>query len=265
MNKPHPLAPVYSTQLSSPSPYELSNGKPVLSEPVTLEHADAVIAGAIAIGTDPGAIKPMLNAGYSPDPTILRAPDISVGRNVGGSGWIRGAPELAIRYVEPNQDKEDLARFVFEMLTAGSRWVWVVRLGGPWQIDVYSFAELKRTYRAGERIAAPGVLRNPIRVEWMYMRELASDAAFTNLMAARGFTDISSVREDGRKIGKMEGKRAGRRDGLREALRAMFEARGWPLSEAQSLAIAHCDDREKLLDWTRAAAVASGPEGLRFE
>lgn len=265
MNKAHPLAPIHAYQLDAPSPYELSDGKLVACAPATIEHADAVLAGAIAIGTDPTAIKPMINCGYSPDPTILRAPDISVGRFIGGSGWVQGSPELAIRYVEPTQDAEDLARFIFEMLTAGTRWVWVVRLGGPRRVDVYSFAIVKRSYTSGQSIEAPGVLKNPVRVDALYMRELATDAAFTNLTQRRGFNDLQAMLAYSDKIGSMRAKRAGRRDGLREAIRLLFDARGWTLSEAQDAAITHVDDREKLRDWMRAAAAACSPAALRFE
>lgn len=264
MNKPHPLAPVYAYQLRAPSLFELSRGAPVACAPSTLRHAEAVQAGALVVGTDPDAVHPMLYAGYTPDPTILRAPDISVGRFVGGSGWIQGAPELAIRYVEPDQDREDLARFVFELLTAGTRWVWVVWLGGPARVDVHSFAVLKRSYASGERIPAPGVLRNPVLTDALYLRELALAAAAVNLAQTRGFSDLEALHEEGCKLGERRGKRAGRREGLREAIQLAAQARGWTLSEAQREALRWCDDREKLESWLAELVQAAEPAALRF-
>lgn len=264
MNKPHPLAPVHAYQLRAPSPFELSRGAPVACAPTTLRHAEAVQAGALVLGTDPDAVHPMLSAGFTPDPSILRAPDIAVGRYVGGSGWIQGAPELAVRYVETDQDPEDLARFVFELLTAGTRWVWVVRLGGPARVDVHSFAVMKQSYFSGERIPAPGVLRNPVLVDALYLRELAMDAAAVNLAQRRGFSDPEAMHAEGCKLGERRGKRAGRREGLREAIQLAAQARGWTLSEAQQAALRWCDDREKLEDWLAALVRAEAPDALRF-
>ena len=65
------------------------------------------------------------------DEKNLRAPDISVGNLRGEPGWGRGVPPLAIEYADRGQDEAELQTKIRELLGAGTRFIWVVRLSGP--------------------------------------------------------------------------------------------------------------------------------------
>src|SRR5690606_25923776 len=85
----------------------------------------------------------------------------------------------------------------------------------------------------GEELLAPGVLKNPVRVEALYDREAAHEATLRNLLQRRGYQDLEAVREEGRK----EGNKEGHTHGLRTAVRDLCEVLGVALSPERDAAI----------------------------
>ncbi|KYF47276.1 hypothetical protein BE08_24550 [Sorangium cellulosum] len=77
----------------------------------------------------------------------------------------------------------------------------------------------------GEELLAPGVLKNPVRVEALYDREAAHEATLRNLLQRRGYEDIEAVREEGYARG------------LRTAVRDLCEVLGIALSPERDATI----------------------------
>ena len=69
------------------------------------------------------------------DPDRVRAPDVAVvlyasrPRETIGSGYLEGAPDLAVEVVSPGDAANDLAERVADWLAGGASAVWVVRSG----------------------------------------------------------------------------------------------------------------------------------------
>jgi Uma2 family endonuclease len=58
-----------------------------------------------------------------PDVAVVRRDRVPTGR---GSGFVRGAPDLAVEVVSPSNTAADLQEKVAEYLAGGARYVWVV-------------------------------------------------------------------------------------------------------------------------------------------
>ncbi|MBI4705912.1 MAG: Uma2 family endonuclease, partial [Deltaproteobacteria bacterium] len=129
--------PFRADQIRCGDPYELSDGHPIRLSPTAGRGAGAVSHGATALGTDPAATEAGVDAGYSPDPGTLRAPDVAVGNVPDAPGWIRGVPALAVEYADTGQNEDDLAQKIDELLAAGTKLVWVVRLAGARRVEVH--------------------------------------------------------------------------------------------------------------------------------
>jgi hypothetical protein len=103
--KPSPLLPTSqgpfrADQIRPGDSYEISHGHAILYLPTGGRGAKAISAGAQALGTDPAAQDVGFDAGFSPAPDTLRAPDLSVGSIPDAPGWVSGAPPLAVEYAD---------------------------------------------------------------------------------------------------------------------------------------------------------------------
>ena len=236
---PHSRGPFHADQVRPGDPYELSNGHPVRCSPAGGRHSGANADGASVIGSDPDVESVGVDAGFSPEPGTLRAPDVAVGVS-SEPGWSPGAPPLALEYADRGQDEDDLADKIHDLLGAGTRWIWVVRLVHP-----------------GDELTAPGVLRNPVPVEALFNRKAAERVTFRNLLQRQGYDDLDAVRTEGRQLGAREGELKTLRSTLLEAC----EAKGFALTDDQMELVRSCEDPDRLKAWFRhAIRVASVDE-----
>lgn len=237
-------------QLSSPSSYELSDGHALLCQPAAPRGGAAAVAGAVALRTDPAVVEAGVEVGHRLGDKTLRAPDLSIG-NVPAErpGWAEGAPPLAVEYADTGQDYADLEVKVQELLAAGTRYLWVVRLTGPRRVEVHEPGKPMRVVDADGVLTAPGVLQNPVPVAALYDRNASLDVALRNLLQRQGFSDLEAVREESR----VEGERKGRA----EALLTVLATRGLLVSEAQRARILGCSDTVTLDRWLTNATTAS--------
>jgi hypothetical protein len=53
------------------------------------------------------------------------------------------------------QDEESLQDKIVDLLAAGTRFIWVVRLTGPRRVEVHELDRPMRTVSAGEELRAP--------------------------------------------------------------------------------------------------------------
>jgi Uma2 family endonuclease len=245
--------PFRADQLKPGDRYELSKGHAIFCASTGGDGARGNVAGAQVLDSDPGVESSGIDAGFTPDGATLRAPDISVGGVPDQRGWIAGAPPLAVEYASVGQDEEKLQEKIVDLLGAGTRFIWVVRLVGARRVEVYEPGQPPRTVGPGERLSAPGILRNEVPVEALYDRSVAHDVTLRNLLQRRGYPSVDSIREEGRE----EGREAGLLTASRAALYAVVAARGLTLSEADAQRIAACRDATLLVAWTRRAATAS--------
>lgn len=244
--------PFRPEQLGPSDRYELSRGHAIYCAPTGGVGARAVLAGSLVIDTDPNVEDAAIDPGFVPEGGTLRAPDIAVGVP-NTPGWVPGAPPLAVEYAGVGQDERDLQTKIQEFLTAGTRFVWVVRLVGPRRVEVHT-PEGVRVLGGSDTLTAPGVLKKSIPVAALYDRELAHDRALENLLERFGYPSLEAVREEGREagleVGREEGLELGRDAGAREeaikALTGIAELRLGPLGESH-----------------RAIIAASSLEGLR--
>ncbi len=256
--------PLVSADLRPGNRYELHDGHPIYCAPTGGDGARGTIAGAEILDTDPAVKEAGIDAGYSPTPGMLRAPDVSVGNVPDQFGWIKGVPPLALEYAGTGQDEAKLGAKIDDLLQAGTRFVWVVRLVGPRRIEVYEKGKPMRTCGPGEELAAPGILHNKFPVEAFYDRGTAHRLTLRNLLQRQGYENLEEVREEGREEGRgkgrEEGREAGREEGREEgrvaALLTVLGARGIEIPEAQRAQIAACRDAATLDGWLRRAASA---------
>jgi len=207
--------PFRAAQLRSGDPYELADGHPIECLPSGGRHAKSNSSGAFILESDPDVESVGVDAGFTPDEHNLRAPDIAVGHIPDTPGWIPGAPPLAVEYADTGQDERDLQAKIHTLLGAGTRYVWVVRLTGPQRVEVHTPDGLQMAY-PGDALKAPGILRNPVRVEALYDPAAAHEAALRNLLQRRGYRDLDAVLEKGREEGQEEGRKEGRKEGREE-------------------------------------------------
>jgi Uma2 family endonuclease len=237
--------PFRADQLNPDDPYELSRGHAIHCMPTGGRGARAAGAGAKALGSDPAVVELGLDAGYSPDPGTLRAPDISVGPIRNEPGWIPGVPPLAVEYADTGQDEEQLALKIADLLAAGTQLVWVVRLTGPRRIEVHAPGKPVRLANPGERLEAPGILANPVPVEALYDPKASAEVASRNELERLGYASLDAVRAEG----------------LRSAIHEVLTARGLTVPEDVTVAIASCQDFALLKRWVgKAVTVASAAD-----
>jgi len=237
--------PFRTHQLRESDRYELSDGHAIYCAPSGGTHARAAVVGSAVLASDPLVESAGLDAGFTTDDMNLRAPDIAVGNVPDKPGWIKGVPPLAVEYASVGQDEAELQVKIEQLLTAGTRFVWVVRMVGPRRVEVYTKDSPTQTLGPTEQLEAPGILQNAVPVEAMYEPSVARDATLRNLLQREGYTDLASVRAEGR----AEGREEGQLRGARQALRAAITARGWTTPPAVDTRISQTTNATTLQSW----------------
>jgi hypothetical protein len=210
------------------------------------------------VGWDPAVKEFGVDAGYSPVPDMLRAPDVAVGNVPNKPGWIQGVPQLAIEYADVGQDEDDLQQKIEDLLGAGTQVLWVVRLTGPRRVEVHRRGEGPRTALPGEHLTAPGILQNPVPVEALYDHTAAERTTLRNLLQRQGYEDLEAALQQGREEGRLAQARA--------TLRRVLERRGLAISDAISARIDACTDIARLDAWhDRAMDVKSAHEVFEID
>jgi Uma2 family endonuclease len=255
--------PFRADQLRPGDPYELSQGHPVHCLPTGGRGSKASTVGAGVLASDPAVEDVGFDTGFSPAPDTLRAPDIAVGSIPDEPGWVQGAPALAVEYADRGQDEGELALKIQELLAAGTRYVWVVRLTGPRRVEVHKKDAAMSVAHPGDELQAAGILANPVPVEALYDREAAREIVFRNLLQREGYTSLDAVRAEGEAAGRVEGEAAGRvqgeAEGLRTAIADVLIARGLPVGDDLGAALASANDPAVLRALLRQAATATSP------
>jgi Uma2 family endonuclease len=249
--------PFSADQLRSGDPYELSNGHPILCMPTGGRGAKATNVGGAVLASDPAVQDVGVDAGFSPSPETLRAPDLSVGEVPDQPGWIQGAPPLAVEYADTGQDEADLRIKIQELVAAATRYVWVVRLTGPRRVEVHQPDQGVRIVNPEEQLEAPGILANPVPVKALYDRETARQVIFRNLLQREGYASLDEVRAEGEAQGRAVGEAEGEVQGLREAVTEVLTARGFAVAGDLRTALAGCGDPAVLRSVLRQSVIAS--------
>lgn len=242
--------PFTAGQVREGDRYELSEGHPLYCSPAGGRHAGSNHLSSLVIGSDPAAEEVGIDAGYAPKPGMLRAPDLSVGKVPDIPGWVKGVPPLAIEHADEGQDEPELQQKIRELLAAGTRHIWVVRLVGPRRVEIYEPERPMRRATAGELLQAPGILKNPVPVEALYNKALALDIALQNLLQRRGIPSLDEALREARRAGE----RAGEARGKAEAVLTVLAARGLVVSEEERRRVLACADLPTLERWLARAA-----------
>jgi len=221
-NLPTTKGPFKAEYLRSGDPYELSKGHAIQCLPTGGRGSRANLLGGAVLASDPAVAEAGVDPGFAPEPDTLRAPDVAVGEIPDVPGWVKGAPLLALEYADSGQDEVALADKIADLLAAGTRMVWVVRLSGPRCVEVHQPQQPVQLYRPGQRMEAPGILKNPIPVEALYDREAAHAVTLRNLLQRQGYSDLEAVRAAGAAEGEARGRLDGRIATLLEQLTAKF-------------------------------------------
>lgn len=199
--------------------YELSDGHAIYCAPSGREHAGRTVSGALVLDTDPAVEWSGMDAGFSPEPGTMRAPDVAVAPPGPEIGFIPGVPRLAVEYAGPGQDLADLRVKIAELLDHGTQQVWVVHLVGPRRVDVHTPGAPPRRCVPGDLLTAPGILQNPVPVVALYDREASHQAVLRNLLQRAGYSDLDAVRDEGRAEGREEGREEGLAAGVGQGQR----------------------------------------------
>jgi hypothetical protein len=251
---PSSQGPFRADQIRPGDPYELSHGHAILCLPTGGRGAKAISAGAKALASDPAVQDVGFDTGFTPAPDMLRAPDLAVGIIPDEPGWVAGTPPLAVEYADTGQDESKLAGKIRDLLEAGTRFVWVVRLTGPRRVEVHQAGKPVRVAHPGTELEAPGILANPIPVEALYDAKVSDEVSFRNLLQRHGYASLDAVR--------VEGEARGEAAGLREAILDVFAARDLTVGEDVQVMIAGCEDLALLRRWHRQAITAASPADL---
>lgn len=214
--------PFVADQIRSGDPYELSNGHPVLCLPTGRRGSTRNLTGATALETDPKVTAAGIDLGVSTEPGMLRAPDVAVGPIEDEPGWATKAPPLAVEYADGGQDEAELQEKIHELLGAGTKLIWVVRLQGPQRVEVYERGKKQRIVDGQGTLTAPGILQNPVPVAVLYDRDAAHEATLRNLLQRKGYASLDAVRaegiEEGIEAGRTEGIEEGRAEGIQAGI-----------------------------------------------
>ncbi len=170
-NLPTTKGPFKAEHLRSGDPYELSNGHAILCLPTGGRGSRANLLGGMVLDSDPAVTEAGVDTGFAPEPDTLRAPDVAVGEIPDVPGWVQGAPLLALEYADSGQDEVELAEKIADLLKAGTRLVWVVRLSDSPYVEVHRPQQPVQLYQPGQLLEAPGILKNPVPVEALYDRK----------------------------------------------------------------------------------------------
>lgn len=235
--------PHRSDEFHSGDPYEISDGHLIECEPTGGGGSKQVMRGGSFLCWDPAVEEAGVDTGFSPEPTMLRAPDIAIGNVPDEPGWVEGAPELAVEYADIGQDEAALARKIKDLLRFGTKFLWVVRLTGPRRVEVYEAGKPMVLMTPGQELKAPGVLQNPVPVEAMFDAKAAREMALKNLLGRYGYKDLDEVKQEARKEGREEGREEGRVEALRLAIRdmAVFLGIPWEAERERAVGLMHAD------------------------
>lgn len=254
--------PFYADQIRPGDRYELSDGHPVYCQPTGGRGSRATLVGGAALQSDPAVTSVGTDTGFTPSPKILRAPDLAIGAIPDEPGWVAGVPLLAVEYADTGQDEADLAQKIRELLAAGTRYVWVVRLTGPRRVEIHTPDTSMRLANPGDELTAPGILKNPVPVEALYDQQVSEGVVLRNLLERQGYTGLDAVREEGRIEGKEEGREEGALAGLRDAVRTLLAARGLKISADSETTLSACTDPATLKGWLEKAMTAESADTI---
>jgi hypothetical protein len=262
--------PFHADQVHDGDRYELSGGHPIYCAPAGPEHAGRSLTGAAVIASDPDVEWAGVDAGFTPEPGTLRAPDLAVAAPASGRGWIPGAPLLAVEYASYGQDEADLQTKIGELLRGGSRFIWVVRLVGPRRVEVHRPNEAMQVFGSGDELHAPGILRNPVAVDALFDRAAADRATLRNLLQRAGYAGLDAVRDEGREAGREEGREAGleegreegRVEGMTEAILALLAGRGVAVTPEVEARVRAGRDPNLFKTWLLAATRVTDPNRI---
>lgn len=247
--KPRVQGPYTADQIQSGDPYELSNGWLIECPPAGGLDSGSSVLGAAVVGSDPTVTESGVDTGYSPNPKVLRAPNVAVGNVPDTPGWVQGAPHLAIEYACADRDEAKLAAKIEDLLAMGTKLLWVVRLDDPRRVEVHRRGEPTRVAWPGEHLEAPGILKNPVLVESLYDRAAAEQATLTNLLQRQGYASLEAVRAAGRDEGALLA--------MRDALRRVLSRLGLSPNAVYDARIEACANLAVLERWLEAAITAS--------
>ena len=223
--------------------YELSNGHRIYCSPTGGDGARNNGVGFGVLDTDPAVDAAGVDAGYTLGRRhTLLAPDIAVGNVPDKPGWIAGVPPLAVEYAGSGQNEPDLQRKIIQLLDAGTKLVWVVRLLGERRVEVYERGQAMALYRDGTELRAEGILRNPVPVRALFDRSVAHKQTLRNLLQREGYDTIDQILakglDEGRKEGLDEGRKAGLDEGRKDTLIRLSERKlGRPLSAPEQASL----------------------------
>jgi hypothetical protein len=250
--KPQP-GPFRAHDIRPGDRYELSAGNAVYCPPAGGTGARSTGYGFELVDSDPAVESAGVDAGFTPSNATLRAPDVSVGVP-DEPGWIQGAPPLALEYAGAEQDEASLQTKVTELLEAGTRWVWVIRLVEPRRVEVYERGKATVTKSHGDVLTAPGVLKNAVPAEALWDRQSAHAATLRNLLQRVGYESLDAVRQEGFEAGFNEARFL---IAMADALRTVLSARGWTITDAHRYKIQACRDRVQLETWLKRAVTVA--------
>lgn len=251
--------PFRADQIRNGDPYELSDGHPVRCVPSSELRGRAKVLGALVLASDPavrGAAGTDVGVEFN-EGKNLRAPDLSIGIE-GEPGWSRTVPPLVVEYADRGQDEAELSRKIVELLAAGTRYIWVVRLVGPLRVEVYGPGKAMRLVDADGVLAAPGVLKNDYPVRALTDVLVAQQLTLRNLLQQEGYESVEQVRAEGHKEGHKEGELVA----LAQALLTVLSARGLTVAPALRERILGMRDAETLTRWIGRAATCRTAEEL---
>jgi Putative restriction endonuclease len=244
--------PFRADQIPEGSPYELADGHPILRLPPSERGRVFKLLGGEVLGSDPAVVSAGVDLGYSSGPKDLRALDVAVGDFPNQPGWASVAPPLAVEYADTGQDERDLQDKIHELLSAGTKHIWVVRLVGPRRVEVHEPGKAMRLALPGTDLLAPGILQNPVPVLALFDRDAAHEATLRNLLQRKGFNSLDDVRAEGEARGEARGEAKGRQ----EALVTLLGARKLVVSGAQRERILAMSNSATLDQWIVLATTA---------
>lgn len=246
---PEPPGPFKAAHIRPGDPYEISNGHAIRVMPGGERHGTGSGLGFGVIDSDPAVAGAGVDVGFSPRPDLLRAPDVAVTPGTDAEGFLGAFPPLAIEYAGKYQRESDLQEKIADMLGAGTRHLWVVRIGRERCVEVYEPGLPMWVARAGDVLSAPGVLENPVPAEALWDRDAAHEHTLRNLMQRKGYADLDAALARAEARGEARGEALG----LASALLTVLEARGIALTPPQREAVRVTEDPATLQRWLRDA------------
>jgi hypothetical protein len=195
------VGPYRADDIRPGEPYELSDGYKIACMGTGQRGSRSNGSGFMVLDSDPEAPPAGVDAGVSPVPSMLRAPDVAVGGLANEPGWATTAPPLCVEYADRGQDEPELQKKIVELLRCGTRFVWVVRLTGLRRVEVYEPGKAMRTALPGDELEAPGILKNAVPIDALYDREVAHHHTLKNLLQREGYQDLEAVKDEGLRVG----------------------------------------------------------------